>query len=54
MISDIFVSIRNEDGIAMTSVEGVAFVAILKRDVTIIDRQKKTSPLPITYYLLPI
>jgi hypothetical protein len=38
MMSDIFVSIRNQDGIAMTSVEGVAFVAILRQDGTIIDR----------------
>ncbi len=38
-MSDIFVSRSNQDGIAMTSVEGVAFVAILRQDGTIIDRQ---------------
>ena len=31
-MSDIFVSIRNQDEYAMTSVAGVAFVAILQQD----------------------
>ncbi|MFB2923742.1 hypothetical protein [Aerosakkonema funiforme] len=38
-MSDIFISIRNQNGNAMTSVEGVAFIAILRQDGTVIDRQ---------------
>ncbi|MCL1469539.1 hypothetical protein [Argonema antarcticum] len=38
-MSDIFISIRNQNGNAMTSVEGVAFVAILRQDGTTVDRQ---------------
>lgn len=35
-MSDIFASIRNQDEYAMTSLEGVAFVAILQQDGTLL------------------
>ena len=38
-MSDIFISIRNQDDRAMTSVGGVAFLAILRQDGTAIARQ---------------
>lgn len=38
-MSDIFIAIRNQNGNAMTSVGGVAFIAILRQDGTMIDRQ---------------
>jgi hypothetical protein len=37
-MSDLFASIRNQDEYAMTSVEGVAFVAILQQDGTILKQ----------------
>lgn len=38
-MSDIFVTIRNQDGNAMTSVDGVIFLAILRQDGTTIARK---------------
>jgi len=38
-MSDIFISIRNQNDNAMTSVDGVAFIAILRQDGTTLDRQ---------------
>ncbi|MBW4495825.1 MAG: hypothetical protein KME26_22665 [Oscillatoria princeps RMCB-10] len=38
-MSDIFITIRNQNENAMTSVEGVAFLAILRQDGTVVDRK---------------
>ena len=38
-MSDIFVTIRNQNANTMTSVDGVIFVAILKQDGTIIQQK---------------
>ncbi|MCT7975848.1 hypothetical protein [Laspinema olomoucense] len=38
-MSDIFISIRNQNGYAMTSVEGVAFIALVRQDNIVLDRQ---------------
>jgi hypothetical protein len=38
-MSDVFVTIRNQKGNAMTSVDGVIFVAILRQDGTTIARK---------------
>lgn len=39
IMSDIFITIRNQNDNAMTSVDGMAFVAILKQDGSIVDRK---------------
>ena len=38
-MSDLFITIRNQNDNAMTSIEGVAFVAIIKQDGSILDRK---------------
>ncbi|TVQ51836.1 MAG: hypothetical protein EA366_14850 [Spirulina sp. DLM2.Bin59] len=38
-MSDIFISIRNQDGYAMASNQGNLFVAILQQDGTLIDQK---------------
>lgn len=38
-MSDILIVIRNEAGVAMTSIEGVAVIALVKKDGLIYDEQ---------------
>ncbi|MEA5420362.1 hypothetical protein VB712_14110 [Spirulina sp. CCNP1310] len=38
-MSDIFISIRNQDGYAMPSTQGTLFVAILQQDGTLISQK---------------
>lgn len=38
-MSDIFITIRNQNENAMTSVDGVIFVAILKQDGTVVGQK---------------
>ncbi len=39
-MSDIFVMVRNQNNIAMTSVDGIAFITLLNRDGRILAEEK--------------